>query len=91
MAKYLREHGRNAIGHVIRDRQHAPHIDPDDNSPRLRLEPSRTGCEPQDDERSSSAGRTRWEPESDPGLPSRRASVAALWQRTHRLRRHLRT
>jgi hypothetical protein len=37
IAKYLREHGRNAIGHVVRDRQYAPHVNPDDNSARLRL------------------------------------------------------
>jgi hypothetical protein len=37
MADYLREHGRNAIAHVVRDRGHMPHIDPDDSATRLRL------------------------------------------------------
>lgn len=36
-ATYLREHGRNAIGHVKRDRSDAPHVDPDDNQARHRL------------------------------------------------------
>jgi hypothetical protein len=37
MAIYLREHGRNAIGHVVRDRVDRPHINPDDNATRHRL------------------------------------------------------
>jgi hypothetical protein len=37
VATYLREHGRNAIGHVKRDRDDAPHVDPDDSQTRHRL------------------------------------------------------
>lgn len=37
VATYLREHGRNPIGHVIRERKDAPHINPDDNATRHRL------------------------------------------------------
>lgn len=37
VAAYLREHSRNAIGHVIRDRDDRPHINPDDPAARVRL------------------------------------------------------
>jgi glutathione S-transferase len=37
IATYLREHGGNAIGHVIRDREGRPHINPDDPTARARL------------------------------------------------------
>jgi hypothetical protein len=37
VATYLREHGRNAIGHVIRHREDRPHITPDDPTARARL------------------------------------------------------
>ena len=36
-ADYLREHGRNAIAHVIRDREDRQHINPDEDATRFRL------------------------------------------------------
>jgi hypothetical protein len=36
-ADYLRDHARNPIAHVIRDRHDQPHINPDDDATRFRL------------------------------------------------------
>ena len=37
VATYLREHSRNAVAHVLRDREDMPHINPDDPNARARL------------------------------------------------------